>query len=92
VSSTDPGTLTLGQRNADELPDWFHLDLRASYAWPLRRGALRLFTEVINVTGSNTICCTELEVVGQANTLALNQYPHDRMPRRIFGGVTWELQ
>ena len=53
--------LVPGLRNSDRFPTYARLDAKASRAFPLRRGRLRLEVEVVNLTDRANPCCSTLE-------------------------------
>jgi hypothetical protein len=56
--------LTLGGRNRARWGDFYTLDLRASYLWPLAHGELSTVFEVTNATNRANECCAVLEATG----------------------------
>jgi hypothetical protein len=55
------GTLELGPRNTERWGDFYTLDLRGSWTWPLSRGDLSAVMELTNATNRRNECCTALE-------------------------------
>ena len=51
--------LVPGRRNSDRFPTYARLDAKASRAFPLRRGRLRLEVEVVNLTDRANPCCVD---------------------------------
>ena len=90
-SVTQPGALALGDRNADRWPDWFSLDLRASWNGRVRFGTLRLLAELTNTTGSATLCCSEYGFTRIDSAGEMERPRPIRLPRNPFVGVTWEM-
>lgn len=45
----------LGPLNGERLPDYFRLDLRVSRRWQVRRGELRFFLDVQNLTNADNV-------------------------------------
>jgi len=56
-----PGGILLGARNSERWPDFFTLDLRGSYNWPLGNGDFSVVLEVTNATNRHNDCCTALQ-------------------------------
>jgi outer membrane receptor protein involved in Fe transport len=54
------GDVLLGERNAGRWDDFFSLDLRGSYTWPLTSGDFSTVIEVTNATNRRNECCTAL--------------------------------
>ncbi len=55
-----PGEVLLGDRNSERWGDFFSLDLRGSYAWPLANGDFSTVVEITNATNRRNECCTAL--------------------------------
>jgi hypothetical protein len=53
--------LTLGRRNSDRWGDYYSVDLRGNYVWPLRHGDFSVVLEVTNATNRGNECCAVLE-------------------------------
>jgi hypothetical protein len=51
----------LGARNSDRWGDFFTLDLRGSYTWPMANGDFMVVLEVTNATNRHNKCCAALE-------------------------------
>ena len=56
-----PGEIILGVRNSQRWRDFYTLDLRGSYTWPLSNGEFSVVLEVTNATNRHNECCTALE-------------------------------
>jgi hypothetical protein len=56
-----PGGILLGPRNSERWGDFYSLDLRGSYTWPLAGGDFSLVLEVTNATNRGNPCCARLE-------------------------------
>lgn len=54
---TAPGAL--GPRNSDRFPDYARFDAKASRAFPLSGGRLRLDLEIVNLTDRENVCCVD---------------------------------
>jgi outer membrane receptor protein involved in Fe transport len=52
---------SLGARNSDRWGDFFTLDLRGSYTWPMSNGDFMVVLEVTNATNRDNECCAALE-------------------------------
>ena len=52
-----PGEIILGPRNSQRWLDFYTLDVRGSYMWPMARGDLTLVLEATNVTDRSNSCC-----------------------------------
>jgi len=63
-AGVEPGELTIGKRNAGRWADFYSIDLRASYTWPLRYGDLTTVLEVTNATNQGNQCCALLHATG----------------------------
>lgn len=57
--SLDP--LALGKRNSARWGDFYTVDLRGSYVWPLRYGDFSVVLELTNATNHSNECCAVLE-------------------------------
>jgi hypothetical protein len=88
-SETEREDLHLGPRNAERWPDFFSLDFRASWSYPMRWGELRVLGEVLNATSASTICCGVYTAQGAAPLL--NRSLQDGLPRTYYLGLTWTL-
>jgi outer membrane receptor protein involved in Fe transport len=88
-SETDRGDLQLGPRNSERWPDFFSLDVRASWSYPMRWGELRFLGEVLNATDAATICCAVYTAQGTAPLLSRSL--QDGLPRTYYLGLTWKL-
>jgi outer membrane receptor protein involved in Fe transport len=53
--------IVLGKRNAGRWGDYYSLDLRASYLWPLRNADFSIVLEATNVTNRENDCCAILQ-------------------------------
>jgi len=53
--------LVLGPRNSERWSDFYTLDLRASYSWPLAGGEFALVLEATNATNRGNDCCAIIE-------------------------------
>lgn len=71
-----PASIVLGDRNGDRWADYFSLDLRGAWRWPLRRADLTTTLEVTNSTNRANACCTTLEgaVPGQPLQLSTDHW------------------
>jgi outer membrane receptor protein involved in Fe transport len=58
--SGTPGEVLLGERNSDRWGDFYTIDLRASYTWPLSSGDFTAVLEVTNATDHENPCCASL--------------------------------
>jgi outer membrane receptor protein involved in Fe transport len=56
--------IVVGERNSDRWRDFFTLDLRGSYVWPLPHGEFSMVLEVTNATNRSNECCAVLESAG----------------------------
>ena len=56
--------IAIGERNSARWGDFYTLDLRGSYAWPLRYGDFSIVLEVTNATNRGNECCAVLEAAG----------------------------
>ena len=57
----DPGGIILDRRNSQRWGDFYTLDLRGSYTWPLGNGEFSVVVEVTNATNRHNECCAVLE-------------------------------
>jgi len=57
----DPGEIILGARNSHRWGDYYTLDLRGSYNWPLSHGDFSVVLEVTNATNRHNACCAALQ-------------------------------
>jgi len=55
-----PGEVLIGDRNADRWSDFYTLDLRGSYTWPMAYGDFSTVLEVTNATNRQNECCATL--------------------------------
>jgi outer membrane receptor protein involved in Fe transport len=62
-----PGGIVLGSRNSERWGDFYTLDLRASYSWPLTGGDVALVLEVTNATNRGNECCARLELTASGD-------------------------
>lgn len=51
--------VVLGPRNSERFPDFARLDLMLTRRFPLRRGALRLEIDLVNLTDRDNVCCVD---------------------------------
>ena len=63
----------VGPRNAERLPSYHRVDVRASKRIPTRVGAFTLTLEVLNLTARKNVCCIEdfAFVVGEDGSVAV---------------------
>jgi TonB-dependent receptor-like protein len=54
------GAVLIGARNDERWRDFYTLDLRASYTWPLAYGDFTTILEVTNATNRDNLCCALL--------------------------------
>ncbi len=82
----------LGDRNADRLPTYATLDLRAEYRRPLAIGSLALAFELTNALNRRNICCAELIATddGGGNT-SFDTRKLDWLPIVPSISVLWEF-
>src|SRR6185503_6204020 len=55
-----PGEVLIGERNSDRWRDFYTLDLRASYTWPMRYADFTIVLEATNATNRKNDCCASL--------------------------------
>jgi len=77
--------------NAESWPEYFSLDLRATWKRALRRGALEVFAEVNNLTQHRNLCCSEYRLDTSAGGTILDRETTVWLPRYVLAGVTWQL-
>ena len=86
------GSFVLGTRNADRLPPFTSIDVRAEYRRPLRLGSLSLALQVTNLTNRRNICCTEVDVDrGLDGIPALDAEPRKWLPVVPSLKIDWEF-
>jgi outer membrane receptor protein involved in Fe transport len=68
-SNGAPGGIVLGDRNAERWGDFYALDLRAGYTWPLAYADFSLVLEVTNASNHVNECCAALELAEGGNFL-----------------------
>jgi outer membrane receptor protein involved in Fe transport len=56
-----PGTIVLEDRNKGRWSDYFTLDLRGAWNWPMRGGELSTTLELTNSTNRANRCCSTLD-------------------------------
>jgi outer membrane receptor protein involved in Fe transport len=61
TSNGSTGGVLLGARNSDRWGDFFSLDLRGSYTWPMANGDFMVVLEITNATNRRNPCCAALE-------------------------------
>ncbi|MBX5463094.1 MAG: TonB-dependent receptor [Steroidobacteraceae bacterium] len=83
-----PSGLELAPRNADAWPDYFSLDVRASWLRPLSSGVLEVTAEIDNLTNRGNPCCVSY-VIEPLGGLAASTSTW--LPRIYLLGVTWQL-
>lgn len=83
------GTLVVGPRNGARLGRFATLDLRATYAWPVSRGAVELMFQVTNAVDRRNPCCTELEATDAPLPPALAPTPRYSLPLLPAIGIRW---
>ena len=66
-SNGEAGGIVLAHRNAGRWKDFYTLDLRASYNWPLPYADLSVVLEVTNATNHGNQCCAALELSETGN-------------------------
>lgn len=59
--TADVNPIVIGKRNADRWGDFYSIDLRGAYIWPLRYGDFSIVLEVTNATDRVNECCSVLE-------------------------------
>jgi outer membrane receptor protein involved in Fe transport len=59
-AGSTPGEVLLGERNSDRWGDFYTLDLRGSFTWPLSSGDFTAVLEVTNATDHENQCCASL--------------------------------
>lgn len=87
----DAGRPALSRRNASSWPDYFSLDLRATWQRRLPRGTLQLHAELINATDHGNSCCTSYARLDSGGELALAPETSVWLPRLLLLGAEWEL-
>jgi outer membrane receptor protein involved in Fe transport len=82
-----PGEILLGARNGERWRDFYTLDLRASYHWPLARGDFELVLEITNATRHDNDCCADLQAsaAGDHFTAETDHW----LPSIVNLGFTW---
>jgi outer membrane receptor protein involved in Fe transport len=84
--------VVLGERNAERLDTLQRVDFRASRALDLRRGGLRLYSEVTNVTDRDNPCCLRYEPgVDATGAETLLGSERNGLPLTINFGLLWEF-
>jgi len=79
-------------RNADRLPTFASLDLRAEYRRPLSVGSLALTFELTNALNRRNICCSELIAADDGNGgTTFDTRDGDWLPIVPSIGVLWEF-
>ena len=82
-----PGEILLGPRNDERWRDYYTLDLRASYYWPLAHGEFELVFEVTNATNHDNHCCAVLQASESGDYFA-SKIDH-WLPVIMNLGFTW---
>jgi hypothetical protein len=88
-SAVAPERIAVGDRNSDQWPTWFNIDLRGTWERPLPIGSLQLFVEVINPTNRRTYCCQER--ASSPGVGSLGRSRPDGLPRYPFVGLKWAI-
>lgn len=93
VETSPDGTaqLVLSPRNAGSWPDYFSLDLRASWQRPLPVGALQVFAEISNLANYANYCCAEYRIAVPGDPASLDSERSTWVPRYGLVGVKWIL-
>ena len=78
VAAEDEIVPSLGPLNAERLPTYHRLDLRASRAWKLRKGRLELYVDLQNLTDERNV---------RGYDVALGEV--SGMPTVVIGEKTW---
>lgn len=60
LTPVDTGPLQTGPRNSSRWGDFYSLDLRGSWSWPLASGDFSVVLDVTNATNRRNDCCTVL--------------------------------
>ena len=64
----EPAALLLERRNSERWGDFYTLDLRGSYYWPLAHGDFTVVLEVTNTTNHHNSCCAALTTSDDGTT------------------------
>jgi hypothetical protein len=83
--------LALAPRNASAWPDYFSLDLRASWMRKMPRGSLQAFVELDNVTNHGNLCCINYQLAPSEAGPVLVSDTSNWLPRFVLFGVSWQL-
>lgn len=81
----------LGPRNAERLPDYRRVDLRASRSVPTRSGVLAFHVEIVNLLDRSNICCIDefdLELLPDGETRLTPEYT-SWLPWVPTFGIRW---
>ncbi len=82
----------LGERNAERLGSVARLDARASRDFMTRRGSVRVFAEITNLTNRTNPCCVSYEVHPlQGGQAALDAETQRSLPLLANLGVLWQF-
>jgi hypothetical protein len=87
----EPGTLIVGQRNADRWGSYFSADFSASRTAPFAGGDLSTWVEVTNATDRRNACCTHLLAPAPGST-AFGEEANAWLPRTVNVGFTWRFR
>ncbi|MBK7251837.1 MAG: TonB-dependent receptor [Gammaproteobacteria bacterium] len=85
------GHLAATERNGGSWPDYFSLDLRASWSRDIARGALQLYGELGNASGHDNLCCATYRLVQPGSISSLERDTSVWLPRYVLVGVIWHL-
>ena len=55
------GALELGLRGSERWGDFYSLDLRGAWTWPIANGELAAVLEITNATNRHNECCVDFE-------------------------------
>jgi hypothetical protein len=86
-------TRVLGPRNSDRFPDYARFDVKASRAFPLRNGRLRLDAEIVNLTDRKNACCVDefFFAAGSDGTVDVKRELDSWLGITPSLSVSWEL-
>jgi hypothetical protein len=83
--------LELSPRNARAWPEYFSLDLRASWLRKMPRGTLQAFIEIDNATNHGNLCCINYQLAPSDAGPVLIADTSNWLPRFALFGVSWQL-